>query len=135
MTADSASHDLVLGLRNALKRSAPDLEEADRRLAQAPALLKELRLAATTVGLEGPLGALSRAGDVSQTTLNAVNALRALRNQLGSDQGDTAAVEEARTRVRESIEQMNRAGTAFVAFASEVLERDDQWDLTNTRGR
>jgi hypothetical protein len=49
--------------------------------------------------------------------------------------GDTAAVEEARTRVRESIEQMNRAGTAFVAFASEVLERDDQWDLTNTRGR
>lgn len=135
MTADSASDELVRGLQNALKRSEPNLAEADRLLAQAPTLLNQLRLAAMTVGLEGPLGALSRAGDLSTTTHDAIRALRVLRNHLDSNQVDTAAVETARRHVRESIERMRAAGTAFIRFASEVLARDDQWDLTNTRAR
>ncbi|MCX5318132.1 hypothetical protein [Streptomyces sp. NBC_00154] len=126
MTADSATEDLVLGLRHAVSQAPPDLQEADRRLHQAPELLGKLKFAALTVGLEGPLGALSRASEVQTTTFDTLRELTALRDLLASNAAGTAAVDEAKAKVQDSIERMQRAGSAFIRFASEVLSRDEQ---------
>ncbi|MCZ1011854.1 hypothetical protein [Streptomyces lydicus] len=126
MTADSATEDLALGLRHALRQTPPDLEAADRILGQAPELLGKLKFAALTVGLEGPVGALRRASDIQSSAFAALRALTALRDLLGIVQPDAAELDEAKTLVRDSIERMQRAGSAFIGFASEVLSRDEQ---------